>query len=265
MNVPNIAAMSQRMQTPGRAAAAPAQAVAAQPPAPPAHSPLVAALEALPRKTIDYPADAAFPGLTAHTIKVRIATSDEQDRAIVGAYAYVAKVSEAAPKAAEDVDLLSDTKTTFILAHTLRDGNDPVDLPAFPSAEWVKHNLTTHQIAVLLNMYNQTVFRLQPVAKEEDLSSDAMTALALMCAQHAGTEIPDRALIRFSREIIAEFFIRLAQILADVMTENAALLSRMDELQAENAQLKAGTGEPSCAAESSGDEQPEPSADDSAG
>lgn len=230
MTAPNIPAAAQSLWHQHAKQSAP-PAPSAQTPASasvtPPHSPLVAALEARPRALVPYPAEAFAPGMPGN-ILVRVPTSAELGRAKKCAHAFIEQDSKTAPTAAQDPSYTGDIFTVFALFESLRDEKDPQDLQAFPSPQWMREQFTTQQLSVMLNMHNEVVGEKEPV--EWLLDSDRISALMLVCARHAGTDIPDKALIRFSRETMAEAFIRASVMYGDAMAEIEALKAQLADL-----------------------------------
>lgn len=209
----------------------PATAPSAQTPASaavtPSHSPLVAALEARKRATVPYPAESFAPGI-AGNVKVRIPTAGELGTALKCAHAFIDKETENSPNAAKDPNYTANIFNTFAIHVSLRDEHDPDGLPAFGSPQWMLEYFTPQQISVMLNMHNNVVGEKEPV--EWVLDEERLSALMLVCARNAGSDIPDKALIRFSRETMAEAFIRASVMYGDAMAEIEALKAQIAEL-----------------------------------
>lgn len=173
-------------------------------------SPLVAAIQARPRPCVEFDAG-GFLGLAEKPIgkyRIRVAVKAEIDRAIVAAHAYVRDRTAGNAVAATDEDILRDNKTIAILHSVCRDFAAPDAFTAFPSPAWMRETLTTYQIAVLLNHYNEVVRTSQPV---ESVIDDArVEAVASYCAKNASNDTPNKALMAFSREQCAEILVRLS-------------------------------------------------------
>ncbi len=183
-------------------------------------SALIAGLKTRKRKTVDYPL-AGFLGLADRPIdkvKVRVATRWETDAAVIAAHRYVSTHTKGIPEAASDGDVLYDNKTLELLHVAFRDFANPNSYSAFPSPGWMREHLTTHEIAVLLNLYNDTVNKTQPV--ETSLDDDRLEAIVSLCVALANTDTPNLGLATLSREQLAETVVRLAMKLD---AERAAL------------------------------------------
>ena len=226
-NVPAAAKSLWQQHAQASAPSAPSPQTPASATVTPPHSPLVAALEARRRALVPFPAELFAHGIAGNVL-VRIPTSAELGRAKKCAHAFIAEDTKTAPQAAQDPSYTADIFTVFALFESLRDEKDPQDLPAFGSPQWMREHFTSQQLSVMLNMHNKVVGETEPV--EWVLDEERLTALLFMCAQHTGTDIADQALMRFSRETMAEAFIRVAVMYKDAMLEIEALRSQLSEL-----------------------------------
>lgn len=173
-------------------------------------SALVQAIEAHERKLFEFDAG-AFMGISGKPIgkyKIRVATKAEADRALVAAHRYVHEITGGMETAVRDSDILNDAKTCHILHQACRDSDSPSDFPAFPSPRWMIEHLSTEQIAVLLNHYNECVKQEGPMRTE--LSNDTVEALASLCVNLSETDLPNAALVQCGREYLSELCIRLS-------------------------------------------------------
>ncbi len=112
-----------------------------------------------------YPVAGLFglAGKPIHKVAFRVNLKSEEDRAIVQAHRYAIKLAGDVEAVRTDDGLLLDAKGRHALFEACREvttdeqGNDTITpWPAFPSGAWMAENLTTDQIAALLNLYNQT-------------------------------------------------------------------------------------------------------------
>ena len=112
-----------------------------------------------------YPVAGVFgiAGQPIHKIAFRVNLKSEEDHALVQAHRYAIKLAGDVEAVRTDDGLLLDAKGRHALFEACRevktdaDGNDTVTkYPAFPSGGWLAENLTTDQVATLLNLYNQT-------------------------------------------------------------------------------------------------------------
>jgi hypothetical protein len=187
-------------------------------------SALAQVIAARERRCYDFETN-GFLGLAGKpilTIKVRVATKGEQDRAVLGAHKYVEELAKDArvdaKVAAEDRDILSDAKTCFILFEVCRDAEDP-NYPAFPGPRWMIDHLSTDEIGVLLNCYTEVLRATGTI--DFDLSTERVEALSQALAATADSDAPNAYLARYTREQVTEICIRLAVMLDERRDEAA--------------------------------------------
>lgn len=214
----------------------------------PVLSPLAAAIAARPRPVHAFPVSGFFHlgGSAIHAIGLRVAVKAEDDAAIVEAHKYAHDATrgagEAGASARTDADLLTDAKTIEALFRVCRavtlDPQAPEDMslakptiyPAFPAPAWMRANLTTDQVAVLLNLYLETKRREAPAPPE--LSDEQIEALATMCGQHAGDSIPEAVLAGYPREFLTHAVVLLAVKLSEARLSVETLLQQHEALDA---------------------------------
>lgn len=143
---------------------------------------LGAQLIAMPRQCKEFDVGKML-GLADGKIAVRVATKAEQDRAVVGAHDYAKRLAGDNKDAAHDPDILADAKSAFIAHVTCRDAKQPDKLPAFLSPTWMMENLSSEQIATLVDMANDVRLRQPAMAsRPQDIDADA---IAEFCWQNA--------------------------------------------------------------------------------
>lgn len=140
-------------------------------------------------------------------IAFRVNVKGEEDRSIVDAWRYVEALAKGT-SAATDTDLTGESKLSHVLWNACRDvaedGGCSVS-GVFPSAGWMRANLTGDQLAALLNIYNDVRFRKSPYPYE--FTDDEAERIAMLCADGADTEIPTAMLAGMPREIVAQYLI----------------------------------------------------------
>jgi hypothetical protein len=173
-------------------------------------SELFEAIKARPRKVYRFPANdlVGLSGDKIHEVAVRVATKREQDLAVAGAHAYVAKLAEKNPRVADDPDVLLDAKSCYILATVLRDPARPDKMPLFPTGETIAERLSTEQIAALVSVANQV--RRQEAPDPDELNDETLETVLSICSAAVGTELPEAVLARFSRVKLEQLTIRMA-------------------------------------------------------
>lgn len=183
-------------------------------------SEVVAQLEARKRKLFDFEAqNFVGPGQgVIGKVKVRVATKAEQDRAIVSAHQYVARLTKGTEQAATDNDILMDAKTVHILHTVVRDADSPDAITAFPSPQWMMEHLSRDEISVLLNHYNYVAAQCTPL--QVDISEERVDAIAEFCAQHAGDDLSTIRLLTCDREYLTELVVALSVKLKNLEAAN---------------------------------------------
>lgn len=147
-------------------------------------------------------------------VKIRVATKAEADQAVVGAHRYVKEIAGEII----DRDLLDDAKTCHILHAVVRDADDPEVFPAFASPQWVRDQMSTDQLACILNLYNECVAREgQRVDEITDELVDSIPSLAAISREAALT-----MLANCDRHALSEIIVRMATNEANYRNELAA-------------------------------------------
>lgn len=124
-------------------------------PAPPAQTPLGAAIEAMGRPVEVYDVDGFFgPGnKPVPKLAIRVPSIGEQSAAVQDAHKALENASTEAAKS--DDDALLNEKQVELLWRACRDAENPKG-PAFVGPKWMRDNLTTDQLAGLLNLLGLT-------------------------------------------------------------------------------------------------------------
>lgn len=177
-------------------------------------------------------------GKPVEKIGIRINVNGEEDRAVVDAHRYAAELGKGT-EAAKDGDLLLSAKQVHVLWTACRavdaEGK-ATDFGAFPGPKWMRDNLTTDQLAALLNLYNDVRTRQSPWPHE--FTDDRVEHVAAICADGADTEIPTAMLARIEREMLAQYLIVVSCKLRKARSE---LLAAQAMLDAEGDTAEAGT------------------------
>lgn len=181
-------------------------------------SELALAIEQRERKLHEFEVQGFF-GLgdkPIHKIGMRVAFKDDEDRALIAAHTWMKQKAGELDEALRDNDLIGDTKLVEILNRVCFSVEEKtkagVPYPAFPSPQWMKSNLTTDQLAVLINLYHE-------VRKVEgpmlwDIGLDKVREIAEACYAHRAGPIPEQLLAPCSREWLTSAFVLLSIDLA---------------------------------------------------
>lgn len=158
-----------------------------------------------------------FPKLGKY--RMRIATVDEQDNALHMARRHVEEKAKSAgtspDDAKKDPDLTQNARVAYMMHACCLHAEH--DRPAFPSGKWMLERLSTDELAVLLNHYNEILRLSGPI--DLDLSTERVEGLAALMAARAETDAPNMALMAFTREQVAEIAIRLSTLLVETRSE----------------------------------------------
>jgi hypothetical protein len=179
-------------------------------------SKLALAIESRPRVAHEFEVQGFFGLGDKEIVKVAIWVNvkSEQDSALAAAYKIVESLTGDNKRASEDDDILVDAKTTQILFQACRraeEGDEEAGYkyPAFPSPEWMRQNLTTDQLAVLLNLYHEVRRRESPTPW--DITHESVMTLVSVCSKYDQGELSDTILSAQSREWLQQAFIILSQ------------------------------------------------------
>jgi hypothetical protein len=183
-------------------------------------SPLVEAIEKRERRTWTFEAQSflqkGFPKLGKY--RMRVVTCEEQENALFMAKRHVKEkvaAAKAEPEMAQDADLIGNAKVAYVMYEACRDLEK--DGPAFPSGKWLVKNLSTDELAVLVNHYHEILKLSGPI--DLDLSTERVEGLAAVMAAHAETDAPNMVLMAFTREQVCEIAIRLSLLLKEARQE----------------------------------------------
>lgn len=196
----------------------------------PAVSPLVKAIEARGRKVKVCDVTGFFgPGnRPILEIGIRVNVKGEEDTAVVDAHRYAQELARGT-EAAKDDDLLREAKVLHALWSACRevdaDGNATI-MGAFPGPKWMRDNLTSDQLAALLNLYNDVRTRQSPWPHA--FTDDEVENLAMLCADGADTEIPTAMLAGIPREAVAQYLILVSCKLRKARSELLAAQAQLD-------------------------------------
>lgn len=206
-------------------------------------SPLVQAIEARPRKTHLFRVNEflGLPGPEVHHVEIRVATKEEEDRAVDAARSYV-KALASNEESRTDPDLILDAKSCHILHTVCREAGNADIGGAFLGPEWMVRHFTTDHIACLLNLYREVRKAEGPAPKE--LTNEVIESAAGLCvaAEHSDEVIPQMVLASWNRETLTEAFVVLATKLDVARREADAAQTIAKELREQIAALSRPAG-----------------------
>mgnify|MGYP006314876965 FL=1 len=187
-------------------------------------SPLAKAIEARGRKLTVCPIEGFLgPGdKPVDMVAVRVNVKGEEDCAVVDAHRYAAELAKGTAAATDD-DLLREAKVVHVLWTAMRavdENGEAQNYGAFPGPKWMRDNLTSDQLAALLNLYNDVRTRQSPWPFAFDDAD--VERLADLCADGADMEVPTALLARIEREMLAQYLIVMACKLRKARAELAA-------------------------------------------
>lgn len=147
-----------------------------------------------------------------HKIGMRVAFKETEDKALIAAHTWMKEKAGDLDEAMKDNDLLGDTKLVEILNRVCLSVDEKtkmgVPYPAFPSPQWMKANMTTDQLAVLINLYHEVRKIEGPMLW--DIGLDKVREIASVCHEHRDGPIPEQYLAPCSREWLTSAFVLLS-------------------------------------------------------
>jgi len=175
-------------------------------------SKLALAIESRVRKVYEFEVQGLFGigNKEIHKIAFRVNTKAEEDESIQAAHSSVKAMDDDAKR---DPDLLRDRKTAEALFRACRrceegDKEKNYGYPAFPLPSWMTKNMTTDQLSILLNYYNEVRAKEGPLDNIEDM--DQVRAVAKGCAATSKSDIPETLLAEVSREWLTHAFVLIS-------------------------------------------------------
>jgi hypothetical protein len=161
-------------------------------------------------------------------VAIRIASSREQDTALVEAHKYVGKMAGAIESAKHDDDLIIDAKNAGIISVCVREVGS--GLPIWPSIETVKEDLGSDLMGVLVRLINEVRARIGPIPEElDDTRIEALINAAVMLAE---TSAPDGIVAALPHTYLTQAFILTALKVDEARQERDALRKELAELRA---------------------------------
>lgn len=153
-------------------------------------------------------------GVASLPVKIRVPTKREQDLALVGALAYVAKISKETPSAQNSEELLNDAMGGFIISTAFRSMTEPEKWAVWASGEMVHSEMTSDQIGALVHLLNQVRAKQGPYP--DDLNDERVEAFVTLASVASETDLPDMALAKMSHSYLVQLYILTACRLADL-------------------------------------------------
>lgn len=204
-------------------------------------SKLVAWLKGLPRwhKDIDVSGMKNHDGLFVAKIRFVVNRKSEEDAAIECAYEEADRRAKkyaagAVDAVKQDPEYVSDFKTVQALWRACKNPDDPVSpgkdnndwYPIFPTAQWMKDNLTGRELAYLLNHYNACEFEAAGIPP--NLDRERIAAYRDGCVAMFDTSVPDEAFKKLPREVLSTLTVLAMKQWHD---EREVLIARLADLE----------------------------------
>lgn len=179
-------------------------------------SDLVKAIETRKRPLHEFDLDGilGLGGQPITKIKIRRPVKSELTKAVAGAAKAVDEIAGQSKSAKDDPDLYSDVKSCWALHAACRDFNDPESWPAFPSPQWMMDNMTSEELAVLLNYYTEVVRR-DGIIKE-DVTPDDLEKIIFGVSTLNDMSATSMLLSRITRESLINIICELCFIVSDL-------------------------------------------------
>jgi len=160
--------------------------------------------------------------------KIRVPTKWEEHNALDLAHQYI-KRNVGEDESKKDARIVQDAENTAIVWHACRDEDDPLH-PAFPSPDVMHKKLTSDQIGVLVNLVNGVRVKHSP--QPLPLTPETLDSVVKVAAELGTSDIPDRVLAGWPREVVVSAFVMLAMRAVTLEDELAALRLEVDRLRA---------------------------------
>jgi len=175
---------------------------------------------------------------TKARVAIRMPRMREQNRAIDGAKAHVAKRAKDNPAVALDPQIEDDARLAYLVSACAfeADRTDGLELPLWPTGEDVISDLTVDEIAVFVYLINEVRAKLGP--NPESIEDEKVEAYASMAALLGATDKPDEMLTPLRHAYLVQLYILTAVKLAEArqeIAEHARALEALSEAAAEDA------------------------------
>lgn len=175
-------------------------------------SELELALQKRSRRTFEFEFKDYIGGTksTLGKIRVRVATVDEQEKALLAAHEYINKKAiKDASSASLDSDFINNVKAAFILHKiTLHETHDR---PVFSGPEAMMKAMSVDELGKLFEYYQAVLKEFSPF--DIELTEEKVQAVADACAATWETDAPNIVLSQFTAAQKAEIIIRISMLL----------------------------------------------------
>jgi hypothetical protein len=190
-------------------------------------------------------------GKPVHQIAMQILPSGEDNEARDFAKKSRAEQSRRAGAASEDArkdpDALAlevNLEALFRICLRVDKQGKPTRGAAFPGVAWMRENLTTDELATLINLVDEMKIKHGRVPLEID--DEKVEAVSALLAEHVNDEIPEQYLAPFPRWWVTHFAVLVSSKLAEarksvdiLLQEREANKGEREALEAEIASLRA--------------------------
>lgn len=138
-------------------------------------------------------------------------------------------------------EVFSDAELACVTWHAARKHDDP-RYPAFPSPTWMCKNMSTEQLSVLANLLNAVRAKHAPSPPMFD--GGALDNLVKACAELGETDLPDKVLAGYPREMLVHVFVLLCSRVTRLQAELEAAGRRAAGELPEGIEIQDGPVEP---------------------
>ena len=177
-------------------------------------------------------------------VAIRVAVKAEEDEALVAAHVRIKALASEDKEAMGDNDLKVDQKLIQILHRICfspdEETKDGVPYPAFPGPEWMRKNLTTDQIACLMNLYHEVRYIDGPM--KATITTEDVCNRAIGLAKVSDTEIPEALLANTDRTWLTHAFILLSVQYKELLDAHSKCGRVSSEEADEGSDAEAGAG-----------------------
>jgi hypothetical protein len=214
---------------------------------------LAAALKARGRtvRVFDVTGILGLGGKVVRRIAMQIIPNGEETESILHAHATLAEFAKRAGRGAEaaakDADIFANEKNIealFRICRRVDKAGQATRTAAFPGPTWMRDELSTDEIAALLNLYDELKRKYGGTSLE--INDEMVETLARVLHEHLADDIPEAVLAPYPRWFLTHLATMLAAKLADarksvdVLLEDAkAATAEREALEAELASVRA--------------------------
>lgn len=183
-------------------------------------------------------------GKPVRRIAMQIIPNGEETESILSAHDTQAECAKRAGRgeaaAAKDADIFANEKNIealFRICRRVDKNGKPTRAAAFPGPKWMREELSTDEIAALLNLYDELKRKYGGTSLEID--DEMVETIARVLHEHLADDIPEAVLAPYPRWFLTHLATMLASKLQDARKSVEVLLEDAQAATAEREALEA--------------------------